>query len=144
MVLEARIGLLRDTVLDRGIPIAVRRESGGWRSLPLPGGSEVGRVLYDGLRDRISVVTIDGTLDIRFRWRRTSFEWRGRRYAVGRMLWGHFTITEGTRIVASGTPTMSGVRLDDVMADLEPIARALVLALALRVVAFGVAVAAGG
>lgn len=142
VVLEAKVGFLRDRLVVEGIEYPLRRERGGWISIPGDGKKGGGRVRYDGLRDRILVQGPHGNVEIQFRWRHTNFGWRGRRYRLGPMVWGHVMITEGDQPVATGRLTMSGVRLGYVAPELQPIARELVVGLAHRAVTIWMAVTA--
>ncbi len=144
MVLEAKLGFLRDRLFVEGKEVPLRRESGGWTYVPGDAPGEGGRVRYDGLRDRIRVESPHGNVDIRFRWRQTSFLWRGRRYRLGPMVWGHVTVFEGDRPAATGRLTLSGIRLGYVSPELEPIARELVIGLARRVMTIWMASSVAG
>ncbi len=134
MVLEARLGLLHDRLVVDGQEVPLRRERGGWTSIPGDASRRGGRVRYDAVRDRIRIESPQGTVDIRFHWRHTTFAWQRRRYRVGAMLWGHVAITEGERPAATGRLTTSGVRLGYVSPELLPIARELVVGLSRRAI----------
>lgn len=136
VVLEAKVGILKDRLLVDGTEVPLRRERGGWTRVLGPRGSGGGRVRYDVLRDRIRVEVRRITVDIQFRLRRTTFDWQGRRYRLGPMVLGHVMVTEGDRPAATGRLTLSGARLGYVCAELEPIARELVVGFAYRGVAF--------
>jgi len=135
MVVEARVGIFRGSrVSAEGVQYEVRRLPGSWYEVDAPVPSGRGRVHYSGWRDVIRIERTDAVLEIRFRLRGTSFSWRGRTYRVGSMLWGRVTIDDQGRPVASGVMTLSGVRLEFVSPELEPIARELAFGLALRTV----------
>src|SRR2546426_10152839 len=87
VIVESKLGILRDRVLVGGREIAVHRGRHGWRLVAVARGG-VGRVQYDGWRDRLTIQSPSGSLEIRFRWRNTTFPWRGRGYPVGAVL-GH-------------------------------------------------------
>lgn len=141
MTAEARLGFLRHRVFVDGVPLAVRRERGGWHGIDDASGNP--RVLYAPLRDQIRIETVDGPLEIRFRWRGTTFAWRGRTYRVRSMLLGDVRIEEAGRTVIRGKTTWRGVRLDAVAPELEAIAPALAPGFAFRWLAFWFATAAG-
>src|SRR5207245_11501463 len=84
VIVESRLGILRDRVLVGGREIAVRRGRHGWR-LVIGARGGVGRVQYDGSRDRLTIQSPAGSLELRFRWRNTPFSWRTRIYRVGSM-----------------------------------------------------------
>src|SRR5439155_293815 len=106
---EAKIGLLRDRVIVDEREYEVLRGRRGWRAIVDPRGP-AGRVRYDGLRDRISIDSVHGVLEIRFRWRHTAFAWRGRMYRVGSMAWNRLTIWDGDRPALEGKMTWGGLR----------------------------------
>src|SRR5438128_1478880 len=85
VIVESKLGILRDRVLVGGREIAVHRGRHGWRLVAGARGG-LGRVQYDGWRDRLTIQSPSGSLEIRFRWRNTMFPWRGRVYRVGSML----------------------------------------------------------
>src|SRR3989442_5686571 len=82
VIVESKRGILRDRVLVGGREIAVRRGRHGWR-LVAAGRGGVGRVQYDAWRDRLTIQSPAGSLGIRFRWRNTTFPWRGGIYRAG-------------------------------------------------------------
>src|SRR2546430_6117952 len=77
VIVESKLGILRDRVLVGGREIAVHRGRHGWRLVAAARGG-LGRVQYDGWRDRLTIQSPSGSLEIRFRWRNTMFPWRGR------------------------------------------------------------------
>src|SRR3989442_6869938 len=85
VIVESKLGILRDRVLVGGREIAVHRGRHGWRLVAVARGG-VGRVQYDGWRDRLTIQSPSGSLEIRFRWRNTTFPWRGRLFPPGWML----------------------------------------------------------
>src|SRR2546430_10719649 len=76
VIVESKLGILRDRVLVGGREIAVHRGRHGWRLVAAARGG-LGRVQYDGWRDRLTIQSPSGSLEIRFRWRNTMFPWRG-------------------------------------------------------------------
>ena len=139
VTVEARIGILRDRLVVEGVEYPVRREGGGWVSLPPIGSQPGGRVRYDAFRDRIRIESPGGTALIAFRWRGTAFSFAGQQYRVGPMAWGHIMISRGDRPVLTGRVTMSGVRLGYVAPELVSIANGLAVGLAYRAVAIWLA-----
>src|SRR5256712_5476232 len=85
VIVESKLGILRDRVLVGGREIAVRRGRHGWRLVAGARGG-LGRVQYDGWRDRLTIQSPSGSLEIRFRSRNTMFPWRGRGHPRGAML----------------------------------------------------------
>lgn len=139
MALEARLGILKDRLVVEGVEYPIRREGGGWVSVPSVGSHPGGRIRYDALRDRIRIESSEGATLVPFRLRGTNFTLRGQRYRIGPMAWGHVMVSRGDRPVATGRLTASGVRLGYVGAELEPIASALTVGLAFRAVAIWIA-----
>lgn len=144
MTLEARIGILRDRLVVEGVEYPIRREGGGWVSVPLIGSCPSGRVRYEALRDRIRIESAAGTTVVPFRWRGTNFTFGGRRYRIGPMAWGHVMVSRGDRPVATGRVTIHGVRLGFIAPELDPIARELAVGLAFRAVAMWLAMGTAG
>src|SRR3989442_6893727 len=97
VIVESKLGILRDRVLVGGREIAVHRGRHGWRLVAVARGG-VGRVQYDGWRDRLTIQSPSGSLEIRFRWRNTTFPWRGGPYPG----WGVLRQL-GARVPAGGT-----------------------------------------
>src|SRR2546422_5711612 len=85
VIVESKLGILRDRVLVGGREIAVHRGRHGWRLVAGARGG-LGRVQYDGWRDRLTIQSPSGSLEIRFRWRNTMFPWRGGVYRLGSLL----------------------------------------------------------
>ena len=140
VIVEWKLGILRDRVLVDGREFAVQRGRHGWRSVP--GSREgIGRVRYDGWRDRLSIQSPIGSIEIRFRWRHTTFTWRGRVYRVGSMLGNRVTLFLGDRPVAVGKITWSGVRFEMMDPELRDIERELAVGFGLRSQAIAMAVA---
>lgn len=139
MVLEAKIGILRDRLVVEGKEHPLRREGNGWITVPPVGAGAGGRVRYEVLRDRIRIEAGSRQFLIPFHLRHTSFSFGGRSYRVGPMAWGHVMVSDGDRPVVAGRVTMSGVRLGYVAPELEPIAAELAVGLAYRAVAIWLA-----
>jgi hypothetical protein len=134
VTVDARIGLFRDRVIVSGLEFPVRRVRGGWREVVDPSGSS--RVRYDGWRDRLLIDAPSGSLVLKFRWRNTTFPWRGRTYRIDSGFWGRVRIFGGDREAAGGRFTLSGFRLEFVAPELHPIERELAIGLGLRAQAF--------
>ena len=139
MTVEARIGILRDRLVVEGVEYPIRHEGGGWVSIPSVGSRAGGRVRYDALRDRIRIEGPQGSTSVSFHWRHTTFEFRGHRYEVGPMAWGHVMISRDDRPMMTGRLTLSGVRLGYVAPEVEPIASELAVGLSFRAIAFWIA-----
>ena len=144
VVLEARLGILRDRLFVEAQEVPLRRGSGGWTYVPGDARAGGGRVRYDALRDRIRLEGPHGNVTIQFRWRHTTFAWRGRTYRLGPLVWGHVMVMEGERPAATGRLTLSGVRLGYVSPEIEPIARELVVGLARRAMTIWMAATVAG
>ncbi|TLZ83094.1 MAG: hypothetical protein E6K11_00490 [Methanobacteriota archaeon] len=99
-----------------------------------------GRVHYDGWRDRLSIDSPHGSLEIRFRWRHTTFPWRGRVYRVGSTLGSRVRVFEGDQRVLEGKETWSGIRFDVISPEFRDIARELAVGFGLRTQAFATAI----
>ncbi len=134
MPLEAKIGILRDRLVVEGTEYPLRREGGGWITVPDIGSRHGGRVRYEALRDRIRIEGPTGSATIPFHWRHTTFTFHGRTYRVGPMAWGHVMVSREERPMVTGRVTLSGVRLGYVAPELEPIARELAVGLAYRAI----------
>ena len=134
MWVESKIGLLHDRVFVDRDEYEVVRGRRGWRVI-IDSHTPVGRVRYDSLRDRLSIESPSGPLEIRFRWRGTTFAWRGRTYRVGSMVWNRLSIFEGDRPVLEGKLIWSGVRLETIAPEFREIARELAVGLGLRAMA---------
>src|SRR3989475_13220089 len=138
VIVESKLGILRDRVLVGGREFAVQRGRRGWRSVP--GSREgIGCVHYDGWRDRLSIQSPIGSIEIRFRLRHTTFGWRGRVYRVGSMLGNRVTIFLGDRPVAVGKITWSGRRFETIDPELRDIERKLAVGFGLRAQAIAMA-----
>jgi len=142
VIVESKLGILRDRVLVGGHEFAVQRGRHGWRYVP-DARDGIGRVHYDGWRDRLTVQSPHGSVEIRFRWRHTTFAWRGRVYRVGSMLGNRVTLFLADRPVAVGKITWSGVRFERMDPELSDIARELAVGFGLRAQAIAMAVAIG-
>lgn len=136
MTVEAKIGLIHHRVLVDGVELGVQNERDGWHRIE--GAPHASRVRYSGWSDRLWIEGPEGPMEIRFRWRGTNFTWRGREYRVRSSLWNRVLVEEGGRVALSGRTTWSGVRLQYVAPDLEPISSALALGLALRYMTYAV------
>ena len=139
MSVEARFGLLHDRVFADGTEYEVRRGRHGFHLIVDPDGA-AGRVHYDGWRDRLSIDSPHGSLEIRFRWRHTTFPWRGRVYRVGSTLGSRVRVFEGDRRVLEGKETWSGIRFDVVSPEFRDIARELAVGFGFRTQAFATAI----
>jgi len=134
MTVEARLGIFRDRVVVGGAEFRIRRGRGGWCEIVDP--ARVGRVRYDGWRDRIQIESPPESVLIRFRWRNTLFAWRGRTYRIDSGFWGRVRIFDGAREVATGKVTLSGFRFEFVVPELRAIERELAVGLGLRAQTF--------
>lgn len=139
MTVDVRLGLLRDRVFVGGAEFPVRRSRGGWREVVDPAG--MGRVRYDGWRDRIQIESPAGSLLIPFRWRSTSFTWQGRTYRIASAFWSRLRIFDGEREVARGKVTLGGFRFEFVVPELRAIERELAIGLGLRAQTFAAVMA---
>jgi len=128
------MGLLRDRIRVGPSEYAVQRGRQGWRFVVDPHGGGA-RVRYDSWRDRILIESVVGFLQIRFRWRNTTFLWRGRTYRITSMIWSRITIFDGERPVVEARLTWSGVRLESLGPDFQPIERELAIGLGQRALA---------
>jgi hypothetical protein len=142
MTIEVRLGLLRHTLVVDGVRIPIRREGHGWYALEDPSRPAVSRIRHGPFSDRLQLVTPAGTVDIRFGWRRSEFSWNGRAYRVRSVLGRQVRVEDGPRVAMEGKTTWSGIRVDYVAPDLEPIAQELATGLAFRWMAFWSAAAA--
>ncbi len=132
--LEVKIGIRKDRLVVEGAEHPLRREGGGWITVPTIGPRPSGRVRYDALRDRIRIEASSGSTMIPFHWRHTTFAFGGRTYRVGPLAWGHVMVSRDERPVLTGRVTLSGVRLGYVAPELEPIAPELAVGLAYRAI----------
>jgi len=137
------MGFVRDRIQVGPSEYVVRRGRQGWRHVVDPRGNG-GRVRYDSWRDRIFIESPVGSLQIRFRWRNTTFLWRGRRYRITPMIWSRITIFDGDRPVVDARLTWSGVHLECLGPDFQPIERELAIGLGQRAVALTMAMASVG
>src|SRR3989442_7520171 len=115
VIVESKLGILRDRVLVGGREIAVHRGRHGRRLVAGARGG-LGRVQYDGWRDRLTIQSPSGSLEIRFRWRNTMFPWPGRGFPVGPMVCNSGTPFPWGQTGALGNITWGGVRFE----SLEP------------------------
>jgi hypothetical protein len=138
VTVEVRMGILRDRlVVDRG-EYGILRGRGGWRQVVDPQGGR-GRVRYNSWRDRIEIESPAGSLQIRFRWRNTTFSWRGRAYRVTPTGWSRVTIMDGSRPVVEARYTLSGIRLEALDPEFRLIERELAIGFAQRAIAWAMA-----
>ena len=144
VTVEARMGILRDRLYVDRHECEILRGRHGWRHVVDPNGRG-GRVRYDSWRDRIDIESPDGSLQIRFRLRHTTFSWRGRTYSVTSTGWSRVTVTdEQRRTVVEARLTWSGIRLESLDPEFRPIERELALGLAQRSLAWAMAIAPVG
>ena len=137
------MGLLRDRIRVGPSEYAVQRGRQAWRFVVDPHSGSA-RVRYDSWRDRILIESPVGFLQIRFRWRNTTFLWRGRTYRITSMIWSHITIFDGERPVVEARLTWSGVRLESLGPDFQPIERELAIGLGQRALALTMVAASVG
>jgi hypothetical protein len=136
------MGILRDRLRVDEREYGIVRGRDGWRHVvdrDASGGSG-GRVRYDGWRDRIEIESPAGSLQIRFRWRHTTFTWRGRTYAVRSTGWSRLTILDQGRPVVEARLTLSGIQLEALDREFRPIERELAIGLAQRSLAWAMAI----
>src|SRR2546426_9911377 len=123
VIVESKLGILRDRVLVGGREIAVHRGRHGWRLVAGARGG-LGRVQYDGWRDRLTIQSPSGSLEIRFRWRNTMFPWRGRGYPGRSMLGNRGTLFRGGGAGGLGQITWGGGRVQMREPGLQDLVRA--------------------
>src|SRR6266508_120865 len=111
----------------------IRQAADGWYSI-LGRTPASGRVRYNGARDILEIERPGVSLSIQFRseLEKTAFELDRTVYDVATMDFGRISIRERGRSVVEGRVTPSGVRLESVAPDLQPIERELAFGLALR------------
>jgi hypothetical protein len=139
VTVDLRMGLLRDTLRVDGREYPVQKGREGWRQVVDPAGA-AGRVRYDSWRDRILIESPAGSLQIRFRWRNTTFAWQGRTYRITSMVRNRIQILDGDRPVVVARSTWSGVRLESLGPEFRSIERELAIGLSQRLLAISVAV----
>jgi len=112
----------------------IRQAADGWYSILGRTAGDSGRVRYNGARDILEIQRHGVRLSIQFRseLERTTFELDRTVYDVATMDFGRISIRERGRSVVEGRVTPSGVRLESVAPDLQPIERELAFGLALR------------
>ena len=135
MAIVAKTGILGGgKVRTEDAVCKVRPAGEGWYSIPGRTSGDSGRVRYHGARDILEIERPGVSLSIQFRseLERTTFELDRTVYDVATMDFGHISIREQGRSVVEGRVTPSGVRLESVAPDLQPIERELAFGLALR------------
>ena len=110
----------------------VLRDTGGWYAVQSPSSLEDARVLYRPAQDLVVIEQSEEFLRVPFKDGEGTFTWEGRTYRIGSMALGEVRIHEGSRPVAQGWATTSGLRLEIVEPELLGLVRALAWGLALR------------
>jgi len=135
-VIEVRLGL-RNAIRIDAVAYPIVKERNGWHRIDgLANGPR--RVRFELLHDRFRTDSTDGRIVVQFRLRHSGFEWQGARYRIGPMILfrplcrGPVIITRQENPVMTGRLTYTGVRLDYIAGELEPISPELALGLALR------------
>lgn len=133
MVITVKRGLIRAgrIVVDHDT-YRVRRDGKGSFIVSKSGADASGLVRYLKWRDLLFLENPPHKVEIRFLPGETSFEFDNRTYRIGPMTDGHVVIHERDRKVVEGRVTASGVRLETVAVELEPIKNELAFGLALR------------
>jgi hypothetical protein len=137
------MGFLRDRLLVGPSEYEIQRGRQGWRHVLDPRG-DAGRVRYDSWRDRILIESPAGSLQIRFRWRNTTFLWEDARIESSPMVWSRITIFDGKDPVVEARLTRSGVRLESLGPDFQSIERELAIGLGQRALALTMVIASVG
>jgi hypothetical protein len=117
--------------IDR-VRTKVLRDTGGWYQVQSPSRSEDARVLFRPAQDMIVIEQSGEFLKIAFKQGEAAFRWHDRLYRTSNMALGKIRIDEGTRDIAQGVVTTSGIRLTLFRSDFLPIVRALAWGLTLR------------
>ncbi len=115
-----------------GVRTRVLRGSGGWYQVLSPSRDEAARVLFRPVQDLVLIEQSGEFLRVEFQEGEATFGWKGRAYRVGSMALGKIRIDEGTRDVAQGVVTPSGIRLTLFREDILPVLRPLAWGLTLR------------
>lgn len=137
-------GVLRTRVVQDGVRLPVVREPGGWIAIARPRDGGTVRMRYGAILDRVNISAPEGRLEFRFRSGGAFFDWAGRRYRIGPLIWGRVTVLEGERPAITGKVTFSGVRINYVSPELEPIALGLAAALGYRAAALWMLMTSAG
>jgi len=109
-----------------------RRDGMGSYIVPEARTQAPGHVRYLFWRDHLYLENPSHRVEILFHTGETSFEFDDRTYQIGPMTEGHVIIRERNRTVVEGSVTPSGVRLETIAVELEPIQNELAFGLALR------------
>ncbi len=147
-MIEVRLGLRNTLRIDASLQPIVRERNGWHRIDGLPNGPR--RVRYEMIRGRLHIESGAARLRVQFRLRHSGFNWRGRRYDIRPMILfqpfgrGRVSILCDGGQVVNGRLTFTGVRLDYVAPELEPLSAELALGIALRGQAYLDALAGGG
>jgi len=133
VVVTVKRGVLRAgrVVVDH-VSFRVRRDADGSYLVPESASHEPGRVRYLTLRDHLFLETLLNKIEIMFHPKETSFGFDERTYRIEPITDGKILIRERDRTVVEGHVTPSGVRLETVAPELEPIQNGLAFGLALR------------
>lgn len=115
-----------------GVRTKVLRDTGGWYQVLSPSRDEDARVLFRPVQDLVVIEQREEFLRVAFKDGEATFRWRDRAYRIGSMSLGKVRIDEGTRDVAHGVVTASGIRLSLYRTDVLPLLRALAWGLTLR------------
>jgi len=110
----------------------VRRNRDGSFVVPEAASQSPGRVNYLFLRDQLFLENPLYKVAVLFHTGETTFEFDRRTYSIGPLTDGRVLIREQDRTVVEGRVTPTGVRLDTIAAELEPIQNELAFGLALR------------
>ena len=135
-MIEVRLGLRNSLRIDASVYRIAPERNGWYRIDGLSTGPR--RVRYELLHDRFRIESPVARLSVQFRMRRSGFEWGGRTYRIRPMILfkpigrGLVLILSQEKPVAKGRLTVTGVRLDFVDPELEPISAEIALGLALR------------
>jgi len=133
LVVTVKRGLVRaGRILIDGTNIRVRRDRQGSYVIPAFGSQGLAHVQYFFMRDRLVLKTARGEVEITFGRNLATFEFDARTYQIESMSKGDIIVRERDRIVIEGRVTVSGVRLQKVSTDLEPIQIEFAFGLALR------------
>jgi hypothetical protein len=110
----------------------VHRDRDGSFIVPEIAAEGPGRVRYLSLRDEMFLENPSYQVEVRFRPGETSFEFDRNTYRIEPMTEGRILVRERERTVVEGRVTPSGVRLEAVAPELQPIQNELAFGLALR------------